>query len=90
MNSGAKSSTTAFVEGAIEIAEQRHEGAEAVRRVWVQLFEEARDAGLRVEWILETHAHADHLSAAPYLKEKTGAPIGIGEHITPLTLPSGQ
>ena len=40
------------------------------------------DHGLAVQWILETHAHADHLSAAPYLKEKTGAPIGIGEHIT--------
>ena len=40
------------------------------------------DHDLTVQWILETHAHADHLSAAPYLKEKTGAPIGIGEHIT--------
>ena len=37
--------------------------------------------GLRVEWILETHAHADHLTAAPYLKSKTSAKIGIGEHI---------
>lgn len=36
---------------------------------------------LRVEWILETHAHADHLSAAPYLREQLGAKIGIGEHI---------
>ncbi|KKO46798.1 beta-lactamase [Arsukibacterium ikkense] len=34
-----------------------------------------------VEWILETHAHADHLSAAPFFKEKVGAKIGIGEHI---------
>ena len=40
------------------------------------------DHGLTVDWILETHAHADHLSAAPYLKEQTGAPIGIGERIT--------
>jgi len=38
--------------------------------------------GLQVEWILETHVHADHLSAAPYLKEKTGARIGIGRHVT--------
>lgn len=37
--------------------------------------------GLSVAWILETHAHADHLSAAPILKEKTGAPIAIGKHI---------
>lgn len=37
---------------------------------------------LTVEWLLETHAHADHLSAAPYLKEKIGGKIAIGEHIT--------
>lgn len=37
--------------------------------------------GLRVEWILETHAHADHLTAAPYLKAKLGGRTGIGEHI---------
>lgn len=35
----------------------------------------------KVDWILETHAHADHLSAAPYLKEKLGGRIAIGEHI---------
>jgi len=38
--------------------------------------------GLRVQWILETHAHADHLSAAPYLKQKLGGRIGIGDQIT--------
>ena len=37
--------------------------------------------GYKVEWILETHAHADHLTAAPYLKSKLGGSIGIGEHI---------
>jgi glyoxylase-like metal-dependent hydrolase (beta-lactamase superfamily II) len=36
---------------------------------------------LRVEWLLETHAHADHLSAAPYLAEQLGGRIGIGEDI---------
>lgn len=41
----------------------------------------AEQRQLRIEWILETHAHADHLSAAPYLKAKTGAKVGIGEHI---------
>lgn len=35
----------------------------------------------RIVMVLETHAHADHLSAAPYIKAKTGAVIGIGEHI---------
>ena len=38
--------------------------------------------GLRIEWILETHVHADHLSAAPYLQERLGGRIGIGERIT--------
>lgn len=37
---------------------------------------------LTVTWLLETHAHADHLSAAPYLQEKLGGKIAIGEHIT--------
>ncbi|MFN5177391.1 MBL fold metallo-hydrolase [Limnohabitans sp.] len=37
---------------------------------------------LKVQWILETHAHADHLSAAPYLKQKLGGQIGIGDQIT--------
>jgi len=37
---------------------------------------------LRVEWILETHAHADHLTAAPYLKQKLGGKIAIGHQIT--------
>ncbi|WP_372426602.1 MBL fold metallo-hydrolase [Salinarimonas chemoclinalis] len=41
----------------------------------------AAEAGLDVVWALETHAHADHLSGAPYIKAKTGARIGIGEHI---------
>ena len=40
-----------------------------------------REQGLVVDWILETHAHADHLSAAPWLKEQLGGRIGIGEHI---------
>ena len=38
--------------------------------------------GLAVDWILETHAHADHLSAAPFLKEKLGGSIVIGADIT--------
>ncbi len=36
---------------------------------------------LKVTWLLETHAHADHLSAAPYLQEKLGGTLAIGEHI---------
>ena len=41
----------------------------------------ANEDRLSIEWVLETHAHADHLSGAPYIKSKTGARIGIGEHI---------
>ena len=37
--------------------------------------------GLTVEWILDTHPHADHFSAARYLKSRTGAPTAIGEHV---------
>ena len=40
-----------------------------------------RDQGLTVDWLLESHAHADHLSAAPYLKKVLGGQIAIGEHI---------
>ena len=41
-----------------------------------------RNMGLSVDWILETHAHADHLSAAPYLQERLGGRIAIGSHIS--------
>ncbi|MFO0124034.1 MAG: MBL fold metallo-hydrolase, partial [Inhella sp.] len=41
-----------------------------------------REQGLTVRWILETHAHADHLSAAPYLRAQLGGRIGIGRDIT--------
>ncbi len=41
-----------------------------------------RGRSLRVAWILETHAHADHLSAAGYLRDATGAPVAIGRGIT--------
>jgi len=41
----------------------------------------AQEEGYTIVWALETHAHADHLSGSPYVKGKTGARIGIGEHI---------
>lgn len=40
------------------------------------------DQNLDLQWILETHVHADHLSAAPYIQERLGGKIGIGERIT--------
>jgi glyoxylase-like metal-dependent hydrolase (beta-lactamase superfamily II) len=39
------------------------------------------DNRLRVDWILETHIHADHISAAPYIKERLGGRIGVGERV---------
>ena len=41
-----------------------------------------KQLGLQVQWILETHAHADHLSAAPWLRQQLGGRIGIGARIT--------
>ncbi len=41
-----------------------------------------RDNGLKLDWVLETHVHADHLSAAPYIQERLGGQIGIGDRIT--------
>ena len=46
-----------------------------------RLLDIASQGGYRVEWILETHAHADHLSSAPWLKDKLGAKTGIGAGI---------
>jgi glyoxylase-like metal-dependent hydrolase (beta-lactamase superfamily II) len=40
-----------------------------------------KERGLEVEWLIETHAHADHLSAAPYIQGKLGGKLGIGENI---------
>ncbi len=47
-----------------------------------RLIEFVRAQSLTVDWILETHAHADHLSAAPYLRQTLGGKIGIGGQIT--------
>jgi len=40
-----------------------------------------RDNNLSIDWVLETHVHADHLSAAPYLREKLGGKIAIGKNV---------
>lgn len=40
-----------------------------------------RRRGLKAEWIIETHVHADHLSAAPYIQQEIGGKIGIGAHV---------
>lgn len=46
-----------------------------------QVIEYIQSKQLKLEWILETHAHADHLTAAPYLQEKLGGKLVIGDHI---------
>ncbi len=46
-----------------------------------EIIDYVRQHDLKVEWIIETHVHADHLSAAPYIKERVGGLIGIGENI---------
>ena len=45
------------------------------------LIAEIEGKGLTLDWIIETHVHADHLSAAPYIQEKLGGKIGVGEKI---------
>jgi glyoxylase-like metal-dependent hydrolase (beta-lactamase superfamily II) len=46
-----------------------------------RMLQHISDNGLTVEWILDTHPHADHFSAARYFKAKTGAPTAIGDHV---------
>ncbi|MEL6582606.1 MAG: MBL fold metallo-hydrolase [Pseudomonadota bacterium] len=46
------------------------------------LIENVTSRGLKLEWIIETHVHADHLSAAPYIQERLGGKIGVGSKIT--------
>jgi glyoxylase-like metal-dependent hydrolase (beta-lactamase superfamily II) len=47
-----------------------------------EIISHVRANDLKVEWIVETHVHADHLSAAPYIQETLGGKMGIGENIT--------
>ena len=46
-----------------------------------ELLTAAEEEGVTIEWVLETHIHADHLSGAPLIKARTGAKIAIGEHV---------
>jgi len=47
-----------------------------------RIVDHVREKGLEVDWLIETHVHADHLSAAPYIQERLGGKIGIGRNIT--------
>lgn len=46
-----------------------------------RVLDEVGELGLKLEWVLDTHAHADHLSAGDYIRQKTKAKLGIGQHI---------
>jgi glyoxylase-like metal-dependent hydrolase (beta-lactamase superfamily II) len=59
-----------------------HNSGEVDTRSVEAMLKAAAEAGYSIAWVLETHAHADHLSGAPLVKARTGAKIGIGEHIT--------
>ena len=58
-----------------------HKSGKASTASAERVLAKAGERGLQVDWILETHAHADHLTAAPLLKARTGAKVVIGEHI---------
>lgn len=58
-----------------------HKSGKADVRSADAILKYAADKGFTIAWVLETHAHADHLSGAPYIKSKTGAKVAIGEHI---------
>ncbi|HUW74235.1 MAG TPA: MBL fold metallo-hydrolase [Methyloceanibacter sp.] len=63
------------------VLDYNHASGKASTRSADTILDAADQAGLTIDWVLETHAHADHLSGAPYIKLKTGAKVGIGEHI---------
>lgn len=58
-----------------------HTSGEASTQAADAILDAANAQGVEILWVLESHAHADHLSGAPYIKLKTGAKVGIGEHI---------
>ena len=58
-----------------------HRSGEATVEAADAMLAEAKRRGIKIGMVLETHAHADHLSGAPYIKLKSGAKVAIGEHI---------
>ena len=70
-------------EGAVidPVLDYDHRSGKATVRSADAILAAANAEGISIGWVLETHAHADHLSGAPYIKLKTGAKVGIGAHI---------
>jgi glyoxylase-like metal-dependent hydrolase (beta-lactamase superfamily II) len=73
----------ATMEGAVidPVLDFDHRSGEATVESADAMLAEAKARGIKLNLVLETHAHADHLSGAPYIKLKTGAKVAIGEHI---------
>jgi glyoxylase-like metal-dependent hydrolase (beta-lactamase superfamily II) len=73
----------ATLEGAVidPVLDFDHRSGEATVQSADAILAAAKELGVKIGLVLETHVHADHLSGAPYIKLKTGAEVGIGEHI---------
>jgi glyoxylase-like metal-dependent hydrolase (beta-lactamase superfamily II) len=76
--SDPKTKTAAVIDPVLDFDHRSGEGATCSAD---RILAASEEAGLTIAWVMETHAHADHLSAAPYIKLKTGARVVIGEHI---------
>ncbi len=63
------------------VLDYNHRSGKASTKSVEEILAAAGEEGATITLVLETHAHADHLSGAPYIKLKTGAKVGIGEHI---------
>jgi glyoxylase-like metal-dependent hydrolase (beta-lactamase superfamily II) len=63
------------------VLDYNHRSGKASTASADKVLAKARERGVQIDWVLETHAHADHLTAAPHIKAKTGAQVAIGEHI---------
>ena len=63
------------------VLDYNHRSGKAATASADKVLAKARERGVQIDWVLETHAHADHLTAAPHIKAKTGAQVAIGEHI---------
>jgi glyoxylase-like metal-dependent hydrolase (beta-lactamase superfamily II) len=72
------SSTGAIVDPVLDFD---HKSGKASTASTDKILARAEELGLRLEWVLETHVHADHLTSSRYIKAKTGAKVGIGERI---------
>jgi len=63
------------------VVDYDHKSGEGSVKSADAILAKAADEGFKIDWVFETHAHADHLSGAPYIKIKTGAKVAIGERI---------